>query len=73
MRQNHTHHSPASRLETFDRVYIELPEGSNTATITIVPMKTIYINRCAAPWENVDRVFHDIEDAEEFMGMLGLD
>lgn len=38
--------------ERFDRDYVSLPEYPQYTTITIIPMKTIYINMDAAPWAN---------------------
>lgn len=60
----------SSSRKYWDRVYIQLPEGSNTATITVVPLKTIFINISAEPWENIDRIFYDVDDAEEFFNKM---
>ena len=66
MRHNFPKRSSRGLLETFDIAYIDLPEEAHAARLIVVPMKTIFINIAAAPGENVDRLFQDVEDAEEF-------
>lgn len=48
-RHNRPKHGRKARLEDkFDRDYVHLPEYPQFTTITIIPMKTIYINLDAA-------------------------
>lgn len=64
MRKNHP--KAQTRMDTYDRVYIDLPDEPGTARAIVIPMKTIFINT-AADWNaNIDRMFWNIEDAEEF-------
>lgn len=50
------------RLEHFDRVYMEWPEMPQIATVVAMPLKTIFINRAAAYWANIDKVVFDVEE-----------
>lgn len=52
-RRNYPKRGRRTRLEDkFDRDYAHLPEYPQYTTITIIPMKTIFINMDAAPWAN---------------------
>ena len=66
MRRNNT-------IKEYDKVYIDLPNMSMVRTLTACPLKTIYINRCADPWANIERVFRTVEDLERFCDKKGVE
>jgi len=57
---------PIHIYDTFDRVGVEIPHLPHIARLVVAPMKVIYINQCAAPAANIDRLFTDIEDFTDF-------
>lgn len=61
------HNIPESVLEKFDEVTLDIPERGMTARMIVLPLKTVFINTGAEPFANIDRVFYDIEDFEDFL------
>lgn len=60
MRKNNT-------IKDYDRVYVDLPDSMNfIAKLVACPLKTIYINRNADPYANINRVFRSVDDLERF-------
>lgn len=66
MRKNNT-------IRDYDRVYIDLPDLPYVRTLTACPLKTIYINRSATPFANVDRLFRTVDDLERFCEKAGVE
>lgn len=63
-RKNRNPHPRKSRLEDrFDRDYVNLPEYPNYTTITIIPLKTIFINLDAKEGANDFHVARSERDA----------
>lgn len=60
MRKNNT-------IREYDRVYVDLPSHLDyILELVACPLKTIYINRNAGSFANVQRVFRDVDDLERF-------
>lgn len=73
MRKNHIKHNDGhADLSKFDRVYIELPEVANTSRIFAIPLKTIFYNTNTHGLHNLDRVYYDIAELEEFFDACGV-
>lgn len=73
MRKNHIkRNSGHTDLSKFDRVYIDLPEAANTARIFAIPLKTIFYNTNAHSTCNLDRIYYDIAELEEFLDACGV-
>lgn len=74
MRKNHIKRSDGrTDLSKFDRVYIDLPEAANTARIFAIPLKTIFYNTNTQGLHNLDRVYYDLAELEEFLDACGVE
>lgn len=64
MRKNHDkRHADAE--ERYDRVYVDWPQLYGVRQLIARPLKTIYINRSAAPWAS-DKNFADVPELESY-------
>lgn len=52
--------------EAFDRVGLEIPQLPQIAKLVVTPMKVIFVNQCADPDANIDRMFRSVEDFTDF-------
>jgi len=58
MRKNHA-------IKEYDRVYVSFNRLRHIRTLTAHPLKTTYINLCAA-WDATDRSFREVAALENF-------
>ena len=72
MRRNNRQ-KPSSILDRYDRVYIEIPQCPWLHSMVVEPLKTIYYNRAADPWANIDRMFRSVYDLESFVMRYRID
>ena len=66
-RHNGTRRSREGTTDNFDRLYMDWPELPGMAKLVAMPLKTIYINRAAAPWANIDKVIFDTEELAAYL------
>lgn len=66
MRHNNRQ-KPSNILDRYDRVYVEIPQCPWMRSIVAAPLKTIYYNRSAARGANIDRLFADVWDLQDFL------
>ena len=64
MRKNHDKRHADSE-ERYDRVYVDWPHLWGVSRLIARPLKTIYINRSAAPWGS-DKIFADVPELESY-------
>ena len=57
----------------FDRVYVDFPQLAEVRRFYAIPVKTIYYNRSAYGWSNVDQVFSSVGQMEEFCDRYGVE
>lgn len=66
MRHNNTNR-PSNTISRYDRVYIAIPQCPWLHSIVAGPLKTIYYNTAAAPGANIDRLFTEVWDLQDFV------
>ena len=57
----------------FDRVYVDFPHLAEVRRFYAIPVKTIYYNRAAYGWSNIDQVFSSVGQMEEFCDRYGVE
>ena len=72
MRRNNTQR-PSSRMDRFDHVYIDIPQYAWLRSMVAEPLKTVYHNRAAEPYANIDQMFRNVDALENFVSRHGIE
>lgn len=71
MRKNHDRHA-RNQHALYDVVYTPMPEIGGTKTLTVHPLKTIYINTSARADAWHTREFRDFDTLLDFVARYGI-
>ena len=61
-----------TNFRNFDHVYIDIPKMPHIRRLYALPLKTVYYNRAAWSYANIDRMFKSVEDIEDFCERHGV-